>query len=228
MHRYPITLLVSALLAYGASDLEKARDAQDRAALTKITTDLASAANRNPKDANAQYRLALGQSYLAEVAIEQRDKNAGKGSRRQRDSCRRESGGDQRQQRGVPSDPWRLVRTKRDRERPDRAEVRSLRTGRSEQGGPTGPQVGPGVPEPAASATTTCPRSSAAASIRPSKISRKLSSSIRNWRKRTSGSAWSLRKAGRNAEAHKALEKALQLNPARVWTKQQLDKTPVQ
>jgi tetratricopeptide (TPR) repeat protein len=37
-----------------------------------------------------------------------------------------------------------------------------------------------------------------------------------------------LRKAGRHAEARKALEKALQLNPARVWAKTQLEKTPAQ
>lgn len=35
-----------------------------------------------------------------------------------------------------------------------------------------------------------------------------------------------LHKANRNAEAHQALEKALTLNPRRLWTKQQLDKTP--
>jgi tetratricopeptide (TPR) repeat protein len=36
-----------------------------------------------------------------------------------------------------------------------------------------------------------------------------------------------LRKAGRNADARRALEKAVALNPARAWSKQQLDKTPV-
>jgi tetratricopeptide (TPR) repeat protein len=35
-----------------------------------------------------------------------------------------------------------------------------------------------------------------------------------------------LRKANRNAEARQAFQKALELNPQRVWTKQQLDKTP--
>jgi len=35
-----------------------------------------------------------------------------------------------------------------------------------------------------------------------------------------------LRKANRNAEARQAFEKALALNPQRLWTKQQLDKTP--
>lgn len=35
-----------------------------------------------------------------------------------------------------------------------------------------------------------------------------------------------LRKANRNAEAHKELQRALDLDPARAWTKQQLAKTP--
>jgi tetratricopeptide (TPR) repeat protein len=35
-----------------------------------------------------------------------------------------------------------------------------------------------------------------------------------------------LRKANRNNEARQAFQKALELNPQRLWTKQQLDKTP--
>jgi hypothetical protein len=35
-----------------------------------------------------------------------------------------------------------------------------------------------------------------------------------------------LRKMNRNAEARKELERAVQLNPARIWAKQQLEKTP--
>jgi tetratricopeptide (TPR) repeat protein len=35
-----------------------------------------------------------------------------------------------------------------------------------------------------------------------------------------------LRKANRNSEARLALQKALELSPGRLWTKQQLDKTP--
>jgi hypothetical protein len=35
-----------------------------------------------------------------------------------------------------------------------------------------------------------------------------------------------MRKAKRNAEARKAFSKSLELNPNRVWTKQQLEKTP--
>jgi len=35
-----------------------------------------------------------------------------------------------------------------------------------------------------------------------------------------------LRKSGKNVEARKAFSKSLELNPNRVWTKQQLEKTP--
>lgn len=37
-----------------------------------------------------------------------------------------------------------------------------------------------------------------------------------------------LRRQGRNAEARKAIERALQLNPKRLWAKAQLEKTPAQ
>jgi len=37
-----------------------------------------------------------------------------------------------------------------------------------------------------------------------------------------------LRKDNQHAEAHKAIAKSLELNPNRLWAKQQLDKTPAQ
>lgn len=37
-----------------------------------------------------------------------------------------------------------------------------------------------------------------------------------------------LRKAGRNSQARAALARSVELNPRRIWTKQQLDKTPAQ
>ncbi len=37
-----------------------------------------------------------------------------------------------------------------------------------------------------------------------------------------------LRKLNRNAEARKEFERAAKLNPARIWAKQQLEKTPPQ
>lgn len=70
-----ISLLLAAALAHAAvSELEKARDRQDRAALEQMASGFASAAKEKPNDATAQYRAALAHSYLAEVAIEQHDK----------------------------------------------------------------------------------------------------------------------------------------------------------
>ena len=68
-------VLFCALAALGAtlddSDLLKARDHQDRAALEKIAAEWRAGADKQPNDAAAQYRLALAESYSAEVAIEQ-------------------------------------------------------------------------------------------------------------------------------------------------------------
>src|ERR1700675_64585 len=74
-------VLISALFAtstWDDSELLKARDRQDRSTLEKMAGELRAAAEKDPKDAVAQYRLALAESYTAEVAIETRDKAAAK------------------------------------------------------------------------------------------------------------------------------------------------------
>ena len=76
-----VFITIAALFATSAfndSELIKARDRQDRAALEKLAGDLRSLADKDPKDAAAQYRFALAESYFAEVAIETRDKAAAK------------------------------------------------------------------------------------------------------------------------------------------------------
>src|SRR5208283_5332410 len=60
------------------ADLLKARDHQDRAALEKIAADARAYADKQPNEAAAQYKLALAESYSAEVAIELHDKGAAK------------------------------------------------------------------------------------------------------------------------------------------------------
>src|SRR5207249_1051831 len=67
-------LVFTAAAAWAASDLESARDRQDRAALEKLTAGAAAAEQQAPQDAAAHYRAALAYSYLAEVAQELRDK----------------------------------------------------------------------------------------------------------------------------------------------------------
>ncbi len=63
-------------LAAPPSEVERARDRQDMPALRALTAKLADAAGKSPNDAGAQYRLALADSYLAEVAQELGDKAA--------------------------------------------------------------------------------------------------------------------------------------------------------
>ena len=69
-----LAIFIAAFMAAAApSPLEMARDKQDRAALTEMVAEAAAAAAKAPNDADAQYRVALATSYLAEVAIELRD-----------------------------------------------------------------------------------------------------------------------------------------------------------
>jgi tetratricopeptide (TPR) repeat protein len=71
-----LAFFLTALMAVTAapSGLEVARDRQDRAALEKAIAEYSAAAARTPNDANAQARLALAASYLAEVSQELHDK----------------------------------------------------------------------------------------------------------------------------------------------------------
>jgi tetratricopeptide (TPR) repeat protein len=63
-------------LASPPSDLVRARDRQDVPSLQALAARMADAAGKSPNDAGAQYRLALADSYLAEVAQELGDKAA--------------------------------------------------------------------------------------------------------------------------------------------------------
>lgn len=53
------------------AELLQARDRQDRAALERLIAELGQAAQRLTSDARVHYELALAQSYLAEVLLEQ-------------------------------------------------------------------------------------------------------------------------------------------------------------
>src|ERR1700722_1995136 len=61
--------------AFDAGELDKARDTQNRGALERLASQFSAAAEKQPNDLQAQYRLALAQSYLAEIAMETGDKN---------------------------------------------------------------------------------------------------------------------------------------------------------
>src|ERR1035438_4224655 len=70
-----VSIYLMAALAAAPGALESARDRQDRAALEKQVSELSAAAQKAPHDADAQYRVALAASYLAEVSLELHDKN---------------------------------------------------------------------------------------------------------------------------------------------------------
>lgn len=67
-------VLISAVVVIASAALETARDTQDRAALERAVADASAAAAKNGNDAETNYHLAVAQSYLAEVALEVKDK----------------------------------------------------------------------------------------------------------------------------------------------------------
>ena len=225
MLRSALAIILLALPAAASADLEKARDAQDRAALSNLARDLTAAAEKAPKDAQAQYRAALAQSYLAEVTIEQRDKNAGRAAA---------EAGIRAAQRAVDLDARNS----------EYHRILGALCGQSVSASVlTGLKFGKCALEEVNKAVELNPKSALAYLSRgvgyyylPSQFGGGIDTAIKDINKAieldpksAEAHLWLgivLRKANRNAEARKELERALQLNPKRVWAKQQLEKTP--
>src|ERR1035441_232712 len=72
-----VILIAAYMAATAGSPLETARDKQDRAALTEMVAQQTAAAVKAPNDAEAQYRAALTNCYLAEITIELKDRKTG-------------------------------------------------------------------------------------------------------------------------------------------------------
>ena len=218
-------LLSSALAA--PADLEKARDLEDRPALERAVSELSTAAEKAPNDAGAQYRLALASSYLAEIALELRDKAAA-----------------QRAAQAGISAAERAVALK-----PDNAEYYRVLGTLDGQVIPAnvllGISYGKKADDAIEKAIALDPKSSRAYLARgignyykpemfgggPEPAIRDLRRAVDLDPKSAEGYLWlglALRKQHHNAEAREAFTKSLQLNPARVWTRQQLDKTAAQ
>src|ERR1700733_12599426 len=69
-----IPVLIMAAFFAANPALESARDLQDRPVLERLAAESAAAAEKAPNDAEAQIRAAVAASYLAEVALEGKDK----------------------------------------------------------------------------------------------------------------------------------------------------------
>jgi hypothetical protein len=133
-------LLLLAFATPVPPELEKARDAQDRAALDRIAGQYTAAAQQKPKDADAQYRAAVAQSYVAEVAIEVRD------NQKARDAAENGIKAAERAValNGSSSEYHRILGTLCGQVIP----AAKLRAGRSQQGAPTGFEGGDQLPQP--------------------------------------------------------------------------------
>jgi tetratricopeptide (TPR) repeat protein len=217
-------LLITTLLAAGAlSPLELARDRQDRAALQKMADDYAAAAAKTPNDAAAQYRFALACSYMAEVAQQQRDKKQAQAA-----AVRGVAAAEKAVALKPEAENYRLLGTLYAQA------ITDLLSGLS---------YGPRAKEAINKAVEKAPRSSQVHVSRgvgnyyvPAQLGGGTALAIADFRKAIeldarNADAWlwlgvALHKENKDAEARQALSKTLELDPNRVWAKQELDKIP--
>lgn len=216
---------------FNAAELDKALDAQNRGALERLASQLSGSADKLPNDAQAQYRMALAQSYVAEVAMETGDKNAARAAA--------ETGikGAERATTLKPevAEYHRILGTLCGQVIPANVLV-GMRYGHCAQDevikavqlDPKAPAnyVSRGVGNyylPASlggGADIAIKDFQKAIELDPRSTDARLSAEAHLWL------GLALRKANRNAEAHKELQKAVDLDPARIWARKQLAKTP--
>jgi tetratricopeptide (TPR) repeat protein len=215
-------------LATAADDLDRLRDRQDRAGLDARAAALHAAAVKTPNDANAWYRAAIAYSFSAEVAMEQRDKNAAERAA--------EAGAADAEKaielNGKNADYYRVLGTLCGQIIPANPIMGALSYGKRAK-------------EALDKAVEMDPKSPRAYIARgvgsyylPPSFGGGPDTAIRDFKKAISldpNSAdaylWmgiALKKQHQNAQAREALAKSLQLDPDRVWTKDQLEKTPAQ
>lgn len=218
-------LLALALLASGNSALETARDAQNRQTLERLANEAKDVAGKQTGDAAAQYRAAVAYSYVAEVALEQRDKGAAARAAEAGIALARKAV----ELSGKTAEYHRVLGTLCGQIIPANILL--------------GLQYGQCARESVDKAIELDGRSALAWVSRgvgnyylptqlgggPDLAIRDLKKAIELDPKLAEAQMWlgiALRKANRNPEARQAFEKSLALNPQRVWTKQQLEKTP--
>jgi len=219
-------ILILPLFCAAADDLALLRDHQDRAALEARAAALQAAAEKRPGDADGWYRSAVAYSYAAEVAMETGDK---KGSSKSAEA-------------GV------ALADKAIDINPRNAEYYRIMGTLCGQIVPANPMMGILVygkkaKESLDKAVALDPKSSGAFLAHgvgyyylPENLGGGPENAIKDFQraialdpKSAEAYLWmgiALRKDHQEAKAHEALAKALALDPERVWTKQQLAKTP--
>ncbi|MGC8759322.1 MAG: tetratricopeptide repeat protein [Bryobacteraceae bacterium] len=228
MRRWLALLLCTTIAAAPLPpDLRKARDTQDRALLDRLAAEAVAAAQARPTDAPAQYRAALAGLVRAEVALEQRDRNTARAAAEE----------------GIRA-AEKAVALK-----PSTADYHRVLGALCAQVIPANPLLGLRYGRCALEEVNR------AVELDPKSADAWLSRGVGNFYLPESfgggaeqalkdidraleldpshADAWLwrgivLRKLNRNAEAREAIQKSLKLNPARLWARQQLEKTPAQ
>jgi len=219
-----LALALAVPLTAATIDMEAARDRQDRGALDKMAADTAAIAEKSAKDADAQYQAALAASYVAEVALEVRDKER---------AAKIADSGIKFAERAITLKPtaenYRLLGTlygqaaaggnmlsivsygKKARDAVNKALEMDPRSARN--------WLARGIGNYYMAALGGGQDPAIADMKKAIEIDPKLADAY----------LWlgvSLRKAKRNGEARQAFQKSIELNPRRVWAKEQLEKTP--
>lgn len=217
-------LLLASLLA-ASTDLQSARDRQDKRALQAAVAALEQTAQKSPGDAAAHYRLAQARSYLAEVDLETGDKGAAREAAEAGIRAAERAVSLQ----GSVAENHRILGTLCGQVIPANV-LLALKYGRC-------------ASESIKKALELDPKNSAAYLSQgvgnyylPSSLGGGVELAIRDLQKAiqlnpklAEAYLWlgiALRKEGRNPEARAAIGKAVDLNPNRVWAKEQLAKTP--
>lgn len=227
MRIFILSLICTTLPLFGTSSLETARDAQDRPALQKMVQTYRDAAAKAPRNADAQYRVALASSYLAEVSLELKDKNQ---------AASAAEVGIQAADAAIALDP-------------NKAEYHRVLATLCGQYIPSnvlrGLSYGKRAKDAIARAMQLDPKSAGvyvaegvgnyymppAFGGGPEPAIQDFHKALELDPKSAEAYLWlgmALKKEHKNAEAREALTKSLTLDPHRLWTKQQLEKTPPQ
>jgi tetratricopeptide (TPR) repeat protein len=223
--KFALTFIMAALLAAAApASPEAARDQQDRAALQQMIGQLSAAAAKTPNDAAAQNNLAVACSYLAEVMIEQHERKPARQIAEQ---------GIKAGEKAVALKPQSA----------DYYRVLGTLYGQAITDIMSGLSYGAKAKTALSKAIEIAPKSSPVWVAHgvgnyylPPQLGGGTPLAISDFRKaieldpkNAEAYLWlgvTLRKENKDAEARQALAKSLELNPNRIWVKQQLEKTP--
>jgi tetratricopeptide (TPR) repeat protein len=220
-------LCVAGSLPAADTELLSARDKQDRVVLEKQFNTYAAAAKTSPKDADAQYKAALAASYLAEVSLEMKDKVQAK----------------------TAAESGIALAEKAVELQPKNGEYYRVLATLCGQVIPANPMAGIGYGKRAKEAIAK------ALELNPKSADVHLAAGVGNYYlppmfgggpeiavkdfnqaisldpKSSEAYMWlgiAERKMHKNPEARQAFAKSVELNPRRLWAKEQLEKTPAQ